>query len=137
MIGNWIARIVRFGSTIMVRRLRRSTPAARNVGRRSAAEWSGRLAAAGLLQERVNTYADFLRHPHVDAMGAVAWVEQPGVPEPVPVPNLPGLPALLDGTPRAASPTLGQHTEQILRELGFAAGDIATLVESKAVRVRG
>ena len=102
--------------------------------KRSAAEWSERLAAAGLLQERVNSYADFLRHPHVEAMGAVAWLDQAGVPEPVPVPRLPGMPPLVSGTPTAIAPTLGQHTKAILGEAGYDLAGIASLINNEIVR---
>lgn len=108
----------------------------RALARRTGAEWSERLTAAGLLHERINSYAEFLRHPHVEALGAIAWLDQPGLPEPVPVPNVPGLAPLLNRTPRATSPLIGQHTAEILREIGYGERDIAALVERGAIAAR-
>ncbi len=84
--------------------------------RRGTEEWSRRLRAARLMHQRVNDYLDFLRHPQVEATGAIAWVDQPGVGT-VPVPNVPGLPALISGSPRAVAPALDQHGREILAEL--------------------
>jgi hypothetical protein len=36
----------------------------------------------------------------------------------VPVPQVPGLPPLRSGTPRAVAPSLDQHRKEILAELG-------------------
>ena len=81
----------------------------------------GSLGAAArrprLMHQRVNTYLEFLDDPHVKAIGAVTWIEQPGIGR-VPVPQVPGLPPLRSGTPRAVAPSLDQHRKEILAELG-------------------
>jgi crotonobetainyl-CoA:carnitine CoA-transferase CaiB-like acyl-CoA transferase len=84
---------------------------------RTTADLSARLRAAGLMHQRVNTYLEFLEDPHVQAIGAVTWIEQPGLGR-VPVPQVPGLPPLRSGTPRAVAPSLDQHRKEILAELG-------------------
>ena len=84
---------------------------------RPVADLSARLRAAKLMHQRVNTYLEFLDEPHVQAIGAVTWIEQPGVGR-VPVPAVPGLPPLRGGTPLAVAPSLDQHRKEILAELG-------------------
>jgi crotonobetainyl-CoA:carnitine CoA-transferase CaiB-like acyl-CoA transferase len=84
--------------------------------RRTAADLSARLRGARLMHQRVNTYLEFLDDPHVKAIGAVTWIEQPGIGR-VPVPQVPGLPPLRSGTPRAVAPSLDQHRKEILAEL--------------------
>ena len=49
------------------------------------------------------------------------------------MPNIAGIAPFADGTPRATTPLLGQHTAEILREHGFGAAEIAALVERKVV----
>ncbi|HEY7254821.1 MAG TPA: CoA transferase [Methylomirabilota bacterium] len=84
--------------------------------RRTVADLSARLRSAKLMHQRVNTYLEFLDDPHVKAIGAVAWIEQPGVGR-VPVPAVPGLPPLRAGSPLALAPSLDQHGKEILAEL--------------------
>jgi crotonobetainyl-CoA:carnitine CoA-transferase CaiB-like acyl-CoA transferase len=91
------------------------------LSRRGCAEWMERLRAAGIMHERVNSYLDFLQHPHVEATGAVAWLEQPEVGK-VPMPRVAGLPAPRPGEPAALAPGLDQHRAEILRELGLDPG---------------
>ncbi len=69
------------------------------------------------MHERVNSPLDFLAHPQVSETGAVAWLEQPTIGK-VPMPQVPGLPRLAPGDPRAIAPGLDQHRAEILRELG-------------------
>jgi crotonobetainyl-CoA:carnitine CoA-transferase CaiB-like acyl-CoA transferase len=84
---------------------------------RTTADLSARLRGARLMHQRVNTYLEFLDDPQVQAIGAVTWIEQPGIGR-VPVPHVPGLPPLRSGTPRAVAPSLDQHRKEILAELG-------------------
>jgi crotonobetainyl-CoA:carnitine CoA-transferase CaiB-like acyl-CoA transferase len=84
--------------------------------RRTVADLSARLRSAKLMHQRVNTYLEFLDDQHVKAIGAVSWIEQPGVGR-VPVPAVPGLPPLRAGSPLAVAPSLDQHRKEILAEL--------------------
>ncbi len=101
---------------------------------RSAGEWSGPLAAAGIMHERVNSFHDFLEEEQVKATEAVAWLKQPGVDRPVPIPNIPGVQPFIGGTQRAESPALGQHTRQILAEAGFAPDAVEEFLRREVVR---
>lgn len=92
---------------------------------RTNAEWSARLTERRVMHEAINAYGDFLAHPHLRESRAVAWLEHPHVPRPLPLPNIIGLPEFVSGTARALSPGLGQHTNDILRAHGFAADRIA------------
>lgn len=92
--------------------------------------WSARLTEAGILHERVNDYLDFLAHPHTAASNAVQWMDHPETGR-IPVANVPGIEPAPDGDPRAIAPRLGEHTDDILAELGF--GDDAV----KALRAAG
>lgn len=91
---------------------------------RPFASWSERLAAERIMHEQLNSYTSFLEHPHVAACGAIAWLHHPHVPRAIPMPQIIGAPPLVDGTPTALAPGLGEHTEAILREHGYAAPEI-------------
>ncbi len=82
---------------------------------RDAADWLVALHARRLLADRVNTALDFQREAHVQAIGAVPLLHQPGLGA-LPAANLPGLGASL--TP---APAIGEHTAQVLAEMGVSA----------------
>jgi crotonobetainyl-CoA:carnitine CoA-transferase CaiB-like acyl-CoA transferase len=91
---------------------------------RPGAYWSERMTAKRVMHERLNTYTEFVRHPHVAEYGALAWVRQPGVPQAIPMPNLIGLPPFESGTALATAPAPGEHSADILREYGYSAVEI-------------
>jgi crotonobetainyl-CoA:carnitine CoA-transferase CaiB-like acyl-CoA transferase len=81
----------------------------------------------------VNDVAAFLADPQVVASGAVAAVDDP---EAGPMRFL-GNPVRFPDTPtsfRRRPPRLGEHTDEVLAEAGFAAAEIETLRAAAAVR---
>jgi crotonobetainyl-CoA:carnitine CoA-transferase CaiB-like acyl-CoA transferase len=86
--------------------------------------WSERFTAAGTMNEQVNDHLKFLEHPQVAATGLIAWLDQPGIGK-VPVPNVPGLQPLVPGSPLAISPTVGEHSAEILGALGYKPNAVA------------
>ena len=99
------------------------------------AAWSAKLTAHRVMHEALNSYTEFLKQPHVSESGAVAWTNHPKVPQPIPLPNLIGLPPFEDGHPRAIAPGKGEHSAAILREHGYGQPDIDRLVADGIVGV--
>jgi crotonobetainyl-CoA:carnitine CoA-transferase CaiB-like acyl-CoA transferase len=96
---------------------------------RSSAAWIGILEAHDVLCAEVQTYEQFRRHPQTTAMGYFAALAQPPYGT-LPLPFLPGTgpSALL-----APAPLAGQHTREVLAELGYAASEISKLEQSKVI----
>jgi crotonobetainyl-CoA:carnitine CoA-transferase CaiB-like acyl-CoA transferase len=94
--------------------------------------WSARLTEAGVLHERVNDYLDFLAHPHTASSNAVQWTNHPEIGS-IPIVNVPGVEPTADGDARSRAPRLGEHTDEILVELGFSPDDIDRLRVAAAV----
>jgi formyl-CoA transferase len=81
--------------------------------RRPAAEWVARFQGVRMLCDLVNDPLAYLADPHVQATGAVATVDQPGI-GPLPFPVLPGI-----GPWTAPAPAVGEHTAEVLAALGI------------------
>ncbi len=103
------------------------------IAARQTAYLAQRLTERGIMNGRVNTYEEFLKDPQVDATGIISWLSQPGLSEKVPMPNIPGLPPFQDGTPRAHAPRLGEHSVEILRELGCSEAEIGHLLDKQVI----
>ena len=97
--------------------------------------WAERLRKADIMHERLNSFREFLGQPQAEAIGLIEWLNLAEL-RPIPVSNIAGIAKFRDGTPRAATPALGQHTAEILREHRFGAAEIAGLVERKVVSRR-
>ena len=89
-----------------------------------------RLEAAKVANARMRTIRDFLDHPQLEARNRWREVESPAGPLNALLP-----PATMHGTEPAMSPipTVGEHTDKILAELGYSAATIATLRRSAAI----
>lgn len=99
---------------------------------RTKAEWAKDLNEADILNAPVNDYGNLFAEPQAAAVGAVRWVEHATVGR-IPMGAIAGLPAMATDNPRAHSPHIGQHSREILTELGMSAGEIDALVTSGAV----
>jgi CoA:oxalate CoA-transferase len=95
---------------------------------KTAAEWRAVLTKAGLQNEVLQTYSEFVDHPQTAAVGVIGWTRQPGSDVPWATPNPPGIAPLIAGTPEALAPKRGEHTAEILGELGYDTGAIAALL---------
>ena len=89
-----------------------------------------RLDAAQIANARVNTMAEVWAHPQLKARGRWVDVDTPAGKLPALLP--PGV-SRADQPRMDAVPALGQHSDEILAELGFAAGQIAALRAAKAI----
>ena len=78
-----------------------------------------RLDVAQIANARMNTMADLLAHPQLKARARWAEVASPAGPLPALLP--PGKQSAFDYR-MDAIPKVGEHTEAILKELGFSRG---------------
>jgi crotonobetainyl-CoA:carnitine CoA-transferase CaiB-like acyl-CoA transferase len=74
-----------------------------------------------------------LDDPQVNAMGFFQSVAFPGAPRPAPVAKVPVRLSETPGAIRRRAPLLGEHTEEILAELGYDARAIAALREKGVI----
>lgn len=84
---------------------------------RAAGELETLLAAAGVPVAKVRNIPEIVEHPHVKERDLFVDVAVPGLPGHL---KLAGLGFRFDQDhPHAAVPTVGQHTQEILREIGL------------------
>lgn len=74
-----------------------------------------------------------LDDPHVAARQLFRNMEYPGAERPAPVMDTPVHLSATPGGVRGRAPTLGEHTERILQELGYSDEEIASLREQRVV----
>jgi crotonobetainyl-CoA:carnitine CoA-transferase CaiB-like acyl-CoA transferase len=68
-----------------------------------------------------------LDDPHIKAMGFFQPIEYPGLPRPAPITRAPVWLSETPGSIRRRPPRLGEHTDQLMAELGYDAQTIARL----------
>jgi formyl-CoA transferase/CoA:oxalate CoA-transferase len=100
---------------------------------RSSAEWAELLAGAGIPAGAINDVSAALEHPQVKARDMVLSAEHPSAG----TVRMVGSPIKLTGHVTAAHrapPTLGQHTDEVLGELGYSPSELRTLRQKGVVR---
>ena len=94
--------------------------------------WIETLSQAGVPCSPINTLDQLLTHPHTQATGIIMDYDHPvGGPT-----KAVAQPFLLDGEPRTAGsppPMHGQHTDDVLHEMGLSAQEVDRLRSSKIV----
>jgi formyl-CoA transferase/CoA:oxalate CoA-transferase len=94
---------------------------------RTYEEWEKLLVNNGIPMGAINNLAEAVHHPQVQARGALVEVEHPVAGKM----KMVGAPVRLSATPggvRTPSPTLGQHTDEVLREvLSLGDAELAAL----------
>jgi crotonobetainyl-CoA:carnitine CoA-transferase CaiB-like acyl-CoA transferase len=101
---------------------------------RSAADILAKLDAVGIPNAPLLDIGQIVEDPHIAARGLI---ERQDHPEQGPV-DLVKLPFLRDGARselERPSPRLGEHTVEVLRELGYSRQEIDQLVEAQAVGI--
>lgn len=85
------------------------------------------LESAKLPAAPLHSTQDVLDDPHVEAMGYLRRVPFPGASRPVPIIETPFRMSATPGSIRMRAPLLGEHTDQILGEIGYGADQRADL----------
>jgi formyl-CoA transferase len=101
----------------------------------ATAEWIERFEAAQIAAGPVYEFHEVFEDPQVQHLGLVATFDQPGLG---PVRALP-FPARASATPaaiRRPAPLLGQHTGEVLTELGYAEDQIERLAAEGTILLR-
>jgi crotonobetainyl-CoA:carnitine CoA-transferase CaiB-like acyl-CoA transferase len=118
------ARVAHFDETVgLVADVIRTKP---------TADWLERLRSGGVPCSPINMLDKALAHPQVQTRDLIVRTDHPVLG---PMQNI-GMPVKFNGQPREATlpaPLLGQHTAEVLTELGVSAGHIRRLAEHGVV----
>jgi CoA:oxalate CoA-transferase len=97
---------------------------------KTTAQWVEVLEAHGLPHSPINAVDQVVDDPNIRYRGMIATVDQPGM-GPIQIAGSPFHLSETPGTVRAPAPCLGEHTEQVLREvLGYAPDRIQKLIDT-------
>jgi crotonobetainyl-CoA:carnitine CoA-transferase CaiB-like acyl-CoA transferase len=100
---------------------------------RTTAEAIAEMEAARVPAGPVYSLDQVLDDPQVKARELLQYVEYPDAPKPVPLANTAVRLSATPGGIRHRAPMLGEHTDEVLGEIGYSAAEIAALRAAGAV----
>ena len=106
---------------------------ARWCGSRATEECLAELEAARIPAGPVYSPQEVLDHEHIRAMKFMLAVDYPGLPKPAPVADTPVRLSETPGGVRQRAPVLGEHTGEVLAELGYDEAAVARLQDAGVV----
>ena len=81
----------------------------------------------------MQNYREFVDSEQTKAQELISWLDQPTTDQSWPVPNIPGMPKLVSGSKLSIAPSLGQHTKEIIFQLGYSEKSIAKLFDEEVI----
>ena len=99
---------------------------------KTSEEWGELLSSIDILKAKVNTYEDLFADPQVKAIDALHWVENDTLGQ-VPMATICGQRPPASDDRLSHAPHVGEHTREILGELGYDATEIERLRASGVV----
>ena len=100
---------------------------------RTTAEWCSLFASIDVLHGPIHTHQDLFENEQVQAVGALTWVEDAKLGR-VPMASIAGQPAPRTGDRLTHSPGLGEHSREVLGELGLPTAEIDALIAAGTVQ---
>ena len=95
--------------------------------------WKNLLNKFQVQNEKVQNYREFVDSEQTKALDLISWLDQPTTDQSWPVPNIPGMPKLVSGSKLSIAPSLGQHTKEIILQLGYSEKSIAKLFDEEVI----
>ncbi len=96
------------------------------IATKTSREWNRLITEIDVLNAKVHTHLDLFDDDQIEAVDALRWVENDTLGR-VPMATIQGQPIPQTDDRLTHSPHVGEHNEDILRELGYAAADISAL----------
>ncbi len=101
--------------------------------KKTMAEWQQIFREARMRIDPCLNYKELVEHPQIEANDMITTVEHP-VRGPLKMVGVPVKLKKTPGKPQGPAPSLGQHTEDILMEIGYSKEEIYKLIDKKVVK---
>jgi crotonobetainyl-CoA:carnitine CoA-transferase CaiB-like acyl-CoA transferase len=96
--------------------------------------WKNLLNEYQVQNEKVQNYKEFIESEQTRALDLISWLRQPSTEEIWPVPNIPGMPKFTNDDVLSKAPSLGQHSKEILKSLGYKDRQIDNLIKDEVIK---